>query len=302
MSQRDLQDDSALSTDSTPEHDGEADDRLELVVQLEMLTEENRRLQEAYARSRRSQYRHTAFGLAILGIVAVIGGLLFPDGRDVLFALGGTGLFGGLLTYYLMPNRFVSADLSERMYATMATNYADIVDELGLRDERIYVPTGDSTLARLFVPQRVEYDLPEDFSRPIETAESQRGLVLVATGTGLFREFERTLDAELAPTPAVLGEQLSDGLVESLELARSANADVDVDVEAAEGRATVAVSESALGPVDRFDHPIASFVATGFAIGLDQPITLEVAAGSTQEEWLVTCRWELEAGATDEND
>ncbi|MFP8956797.1 hypothetical protein ACLI4Y_08715 [Natrialbaceae archaeon A-CW3] len=292
MSQNDLQDDASMAPESTQSTDGEADDRLELVAQLEVLAEENRRLQEAYARSRQSQYRQTAYGLAILGLVAIFGGLLFPDGREVLFALGGTGLFGGLLTYYLMPTQFVAADLSERMYATMATNYAALADELGLRDERIYVPAGDSTLARLFVPQRAEYDLPEDFSRPIVTGESQRGLVLTPTGTGLFREFERTLDAELASVPTVIGDQLSDGLVESLGLARSATADVDVDKS--DGRATVAVTESALGPVDRFDHPIASFVATGFAIGLERPITLEVAPGSTQDEWLITCRWEID--------
>ena len=292
MNQRDLRDDGSPTADDPQRPDDEGQDRLELIAQLEVLAAENRRLQAAYARSHQSRYRQTASGLAILGVVAFVGGLLIPNGREVLFALGGTGLFGGLLTYYLMPDRFLAAGVGEQVYATMATNHAVIADELGLQDERIYVPTGDSTLARLFVPQRVEYELPADLARPIVTDELQRGLVLEPTGTGLFREFERTIDGELTDTPSVLAAQLTDVLVESLELARSARA--DVDIEEPTGRATVTVAASSLGPVDQFDHPIASFLASGFAIGLDKPVSLEVTPGGDQEEWLITCRWETD--------
>lgn len=297
MSTNELEDDGPDSADARGDPDGERefDDRLEVVAQLEMLAEENRRLRKAYADSRRSQYRHTAYGLVALGLIAILGGLLFPNGRQVLFALAGTGLFGGLLTYYLTPDQFVAADVGERIYASMAANTEAFVDELGLREDRIYVPTGDSTIARLFVPQRADYEIPEDVSTPIVTDGRRRGLLLATTGTGLFREFERTLDAELASTPGVLGEQIADGLVEVLELARVANVDVDGN----EGRATVAIAGSTLGPVDRFDHPIASFVATGFAAAIDRPVTLEVVAGDDRADWLVTCRWNVDDGAAD---
>lgn len=263
-------------------------DELELTAQVELLTEETRRLRTEYARSLRSKYRHTAYGLVALGLIAALGGLLLPNGREVLFAFAGTGLFGGLLTYYLTPGQFVAASISERVYAAMAANDEALVEELGLRADRVYVPSGQSELARLFIPQRKAYELPETFSKTVLTDADERGLLLEPTGDGLFREFERTLEGALDSSPHSLAMQLTDGLVETLALARSADSDVD----AKNGRATIAITESAFGPVDRFDHPIASFVAVGFAIGLDRPVTLEVTSGTSRADWLITCRWE----------
>lgn len=262
-------------------------DEFEAAAQIELLVEENRRLRSEYARARQTRYRRTALGLAAVGAVAVAAGILFPDGQQVLFALAGTGLFGGLLTYYLAPGQFVAAEVGERVYGAAATNEAALVSELGLRDDRLYLPGDDTVLARLFVPQYLEYDYPETLTTPIVTEGSQRGLVLEATGSGLFEEFERALATDLATGPAELATQLTDALVEQFELARSADPDVDTDGE----RLTVAISGSAFGPVDRFDHPIASFLAVGVAVGLDSPVELEVARGDDRADWLVTCRW-----------
>lgn len=262
-------------------------------AQVELLTEENSRLRSEYARARQSQYRETALGLAAIGVLAVVSGLLFPDGQEVLFTLGAIGLFGGILTYYLTPSQFIAAEVGERVYAATAANEATIADELGLRDDRIYLPGDDSVLARLYVPQRAEYELPDDLTSLFVTDTAQRGLVLEPTGSALFKEFERALTAELATEPAALATQLSDGLIEQFELARSAEPDVD----AAAGRVTVAITDSAFGAVDRFDHPIASFLAVGLATGLAEPITLEVVAGDERSDWVVTCRWEPESGA-----
>lgn len=266
--------------------------RPDLVAQVELLTEENRRLRSEYARARQAQYRETALGLAAIGALAVVSGFLFPDGRDVLFVLGAIGLFGGVLTYYLTPSQFVAAEVGERVYAATAANEAAVADELGLRDDRIYLPGDESVPARLYVPQRTEYELPDDLTSLFVTDTAQRGLVLEPTGSALFREFERALTADLATDPAVLATQLSDGLIEQFELARSAEPDVD----AAAGRVTVAITESAFGAVNRFDHPIASFLAVGLAVGLAEPITLEVVAGDDRADWVVTCRWESESG------
>ncbi|GAB3021809.1 hypothetical protein [Natronobiforma cellulositropha] len=279
-----------FADDST---DGARDDaRAELAAQVELLTEENRRLRREYARARQSRYRRTAYALAAVGVLAAVGGVLFVDGRDVLFALAATGLFAAALTYYLSPAGVVAADVGERVYAAMAVNEAAIADELGLRDDRIYVPGGDeeTTLARLFVPQRAGYEIPVDPTAPIVTGPTTRGLVLETTGTGLFGEFQRALTGDLSHAPAPLAGQLSDALVEQFELVTSAETDVD----GTEGRATVAVSESAFGDVDRFDHPVASFLAVGFAVGLGRPVELEVARGDGRADWLVTCRWSLE--------
>ena len=270
----------------------------DLAARAELLTEENDRLRAEYARARRAQYRKTAIGLAAVGALAVGGGLLFPGNRDVLFVLAATGFFGALLTYYLTPGQFVTAEVGERVYAKLAANHEALATELGLRDEGIYVPDDDLERASLFVPRYREYELPADDDGPIVTDDRSRGLVLEATGSGLFREFERGLTGDLATATTPLAVQLADALVEQFELVRSA----DPDVDAADGRVTVALEGSALADVDRFDHPAASFLAVGFAVGLDRPISLEVDRGDDRADWLVTCRWEPDGDEQNDQD
>lgn len=283
-------------TDAVTDADAATDDDLrDLAAQVELLADENQRLRDEYVRARQSRYRATAIGLAAIGTVAVLGSLVFTDAREVLVALGATGLFGALLTYYLTPSRFVAADVGERVYTASTANVAAIGDELGLRDERVYLP-GETVPARLYVPQHADYSIPDERAGPIVVDDDSRGLLLEATGAELFQPFERALTGDLAAEPTPLAAQLTDGLVEQFELARSAEADVD----AGDGRATIAVSDSAFGPIDRFDHPIPSLLAVGFAAGLERPVRLEIAAGDDRADWLVTCRWDLESDAEGE--
>ncbi|MFB1066374.1 hypothetical protein [Natrinema sp. H-ect4] len=279
------------TTDQDADRAGEQHtDQLELAARAELLEKENQRLRAEYTRARQSQYHRTAAGLALIGILAVGGGLLFPDGRNVLFALAAVGVFGGVLTYYLTPGTFVAADVSERIYAALAANEAAIADELGLGDTHIYLPGADEFGPRLYVPQQTSDDLPDDLEGPILTDPDHRGLALKPTGATLFDEFKRTLTADLVTTPEPLATQLTDGLVEQFELVDSAESDVDLTAS----RATIAISDSAFGDVNRFDHPIASFLAVGFAAGLEQPIHLAVTPGDERSDWLVTCRWDTE--------
>ncbi|UTF54835.1 hypothetical protein NGM29_06100 [Natronosalvus rutilus] len=288
MSNSDPESTTAEEADEGPAAEGAAD-HLDRRAQLEVLAEENRRLRTEYARARQSRYRQTALGLAAVGLVAVLGGLVFPDGREVLFVLGATGFFGGVLTYFLTPAHVVAADVGERVYAAGAANGAALVEALGLSETRRYVPMAGSV--RLFVPHSPD-DVLTDLSDHAEAGpfllDDPRGLLLEATGQRLFDEFERALSGDLAATPTPLTTQLTDGLCEHLELARHAEVDVDAD----RGRATIAITESAFGDVDRFDHPIASFLVVGLATGLDRPVTLEVAPGDDRADWLVTCRWD----------
>lgn len=279
-----MNDSHSTSTDTTTEHSTET---LERGARIDVLEAENARLRAEYARLRRTRYRRTAYGLGIVGVFALTLGLVLPESRAVLVTLGFTGLFGALLTFYLTPTRVIAGDVSERVYATAARNYQAIRSQLGLTDEYVYLPTTTDAV-KVYVPGDQEYDLPDPDAGPFVVGDNERGLLLDASGASLFEEFERAVTGEVATEPTALLAQLTDALVEQFELVDA----VDADVDSADSRATVRLSGSAFGDVDRFDNPVASFLAAGVATGLDTPVILDVTAADGRADWLVTLRWE----------
>ena len=269
----------------------------ELAARIELLEAENRRLRAEYARARRSQYRRTAIGLAAIGAVSTLGGIAFPASNTVLFSLGAIGFFAALLTYYLTPERFVAATVGEAVYAAHAENGDALVSELGLSEQYRYVPLeGPTRAATLYVPQAEGAAVPPESELDavfVVGEDGERGLSLRPAGGALFVEFERTLAGPLADDPGSLADQLADGLVEMLELADG----VDSEVSSDGTRCTFGIVGSALGTVDRFDHPVGSFLAVGFAVGLDRPVEMTVTSGDERFDHRVICSW---AGATSE--
>nr|WP_240145721.1 hypothetical protein [Halococcus salsus] len=272
------------------------DDR---TARIEVLREENQRLREEYARARRTQYRRTALALAAVGLVAALGGVLFPNTRTVLFALGGTGLFAAALTYYLTPEQFVSATVGEGVYSAFATTEAALVDELGLQDDRVYLPgpeTVEGSSIRLFVPQHAEYRPPDPMALGsvfVIDDEAARGLSLHPSGGPLFEEFRRALSTALPADADRLADRLADGLVEEFELVRSTTRDVSGESDGEGGNVTIGIDGSAYGAVDRMDHPVASFLGVGFAEGLDRPVSVTVrSVEDDRADYLVTCSWD----------
>lgn len=284
--------------DPETETDAEAalDERTTLAARVELLQEENQRLRQAFASARRAEYRRAAIGLAVVGALAVLGAVVFSTVRTVLLALGATGLFAAVISYYLTPERFVSATVGEYVYSAAVTDHDQLVAELGLQDAQIYVPTataGDQS-ARLFVPEHREYSLPDEdeldslFVIPENTR--QRGVAFAPTGAALFRESRQAVSGDVATVPNTLCDQLADATVEVFELAAS----VTTDVDPTDGRASIGIDDSAYGDIDRFDHPIASLFATGLAVMLETPIAVDTTTGDDRAEFIVTCRWEPE--------
>jgi len=274
--------------------DGTGEDRSdELQLQLELLREENERLRRSYALARRTSYRRSALGLAVVGGLAVIGAVVFPAAREVLLALGGTGLFAAVLTYYLTPERFIAADVGASVYGAMAETEAALVENLGLTDQTVYVPVDSAdSLAWLYVPQHTDYRIPDaDALRsPLVVGDdpAARGVSFRPTGAPLVRQFDQARTGEHSDDPVTAIEGVVDAVGEQFELAES----VSVDVDAENHRATVAIQESAFGPVDRFDHPIQSVLAVGLARALDAPVTSETTLGDNERaDYLVTLRW-----------
>jgi len=268
---------------------------------LDVLREENDRLRREYARARRSQYRRSAAALTLVGVLAFAAGGIVANARTVLFALGGTGVFLGVLTYFLAPERFISASVGEAVYASLARNEDRLVDDLGLADERVYVPRaragadGGARDVRLFVPQRAAYELPNDDELDdlfvVTDDGRRRGVSFRPTAADLYADFERAVSGGPSADPAALATELRDALVEQFELVRSGQVDADPDG----GRVSVRVRDSTVGRVDRIDHPVASLFGVGLGRAVERPVTVAVTVPDDSEDGhVVTCSWGTE--------
>ena len=274
-----------------PEEPDAADDPDVLAAQIELLEAENERLRSEVASARQSRYRRAATGTAAIGVLAIVGALLFSAANTVLLALGGTGLFTAVLIRYLTPERFISATVGREIYEALSANQETLTDELGLTNERVYVPIEGAAGAavRLFVPQHTEYTIPDDGELDsilvLPADDRGRGVAFEPTGGPLVEELRSATSSGLVADLEALADQLADGLVDVFELVDSTESDVDTD----HGRLSIEVTDSSYGPVDRFDHPVASTIATAVAAERDTPVTVEVTE-SGDEMYVVTCR------------
>jgi hypothetical protein len=271
-------------------------DRAELAAQRDLLVAENRRLRDLVATKRRRRYRGTALGLCAVGVLCGLLTVVVPSASTVLFSLAGTGVFGGVLTYVLTPERFIAADISERVYESTAESYERLCGDLGLSDRRVYVPpasTGEdeeTVGGWLFVPQQSDTEVPdpEAFDSALIVEEGHRGLSVRPTGSGLLTALQASLTDPLGATPDTVCRQLSDALVEEFELADT----VEYDTDPVDGRLSIRLTEPLYGDGSRFDHPVVSMLAVGVAMGLDTPVETTVTA---TEPLSVTLRWEPDA-------
>lgn len=257
----------------------------ELRTQLAILEAENQQLREEYVRAQQATYRRTAVGLFVVGAIAILGGIGFPESRSVLFALGGTGVFAGVLTSVLTPERFVSARVGSRIFQALRADRDAITDELGLGGDPVYVPGDD---VRLFVPRYDAKPLPDEAAFTdlfvVPDSPERGGVAFYPTGGPLFEEFENTRDRSLESDLDAMAPAIADALVELFELADG----VDYDVDTATGRLTFELSRPGLGDPTSLDHPIPSFLAVSVAHALDEPVRVEVTDADSLS---VTCRY-----------
>jgi hypothetical protein len=273
--------------------------REELRALVDSLEAENERLRGEYARVRRADHRRSAAALLLLGALGVLGGLTLTRAQEVLFVLGAVGLFGGALAWFLVPERFVTATVGESVYDAVSATGARLRDELGLSETSVYVPSrrGPDPPAWLFVPQSESTPVPEDPEALFVLAESPggNGISVRPTAATMVAAFDAAVSRDTTADAESLTGQLVEGLVEQFELVRSA----DPSVDAEGGRVTVGVEGSAYGDVTGFDHPVASFLGTGLARGLDRPVTVETERAD--DRLLVTCRWDADDADEDED-
>ncbi|MFC7231048.1 hypothetical protein ACFQMM_05810 [Saliphagus sp. GCM10025308] len=236
--------------------------------------------------ARTTRERLTIAGFVAIGVFCFAVGFVVSAGREVLFSLGGIGLFASILTYGVTGTRSIEARDGAEVYETCATNLEAITTTFGSSTERIYVPNPDGAEsgARLFVPAAVDGGVQDAAGFSIVDSE-ERGLVLEPTGETLFREFERELDEPVAS----LGT--ADRTVD-----RFAQTPFRVRHGRRRDRATGRGGRhdyhfgERLRPPDQFDHPVASFLAVGLAVGLDRRISFEATALSDDGTWVLEYR------------
>jgi len=239
-------------------------------------------------------YRLTAVGLFLLGASAGILAIAGPsdDLTGVLTSFAGVGLFGALLLFLVRPSATSATDPVEEVYRAYAANTEALLRDVELGERHVYAPTTYTTKGFTAVALTVPATAGEQVSidrnrRPVfDTADpsDQASITLYPAGAALFDAFEGMVVTDLSADPVELATQLADGLVLGLELAE----DVEPNVDAAAGTATIAVTDPRFGPLDQFDHPVASFLAVGFATGLGVAVTLDTAPDR------VVCQWSPE--------
>lgn len=250
-------------------------------AELAVLREENDRLRSEYRRARQHQHRQSALALAGIGVAAAIAALLFPGVRELLIVLAAIGGFGAVLTYYLTPERVMTASVVEGVHEAHAATVSSLGEELALQDIHVYIPVDDPReRARLFLPQHVDYDLPTDRTDLFAgtDAEAERGVCVVPVGQSLLGSLEPAIpDAE---TPSEAVRIAADGVSEQFELADGVASEVDA------GRATVSVTDVRPRDLTTPDHPVVSACGVALAVVVDGPVTV---ADRTAEQ--VTFTW-----------
>lgn len=226
--------------------------------ELDAIRAEKASLSADYSRARTASHRKTALALAAIGVIAVLGGIVFPDVRATLFVIGSVGLFGGVLTWYLTPERVVPIGVSESVYDATTSTLTGIRHELGLQPLTVYVPATDGV--RGFIPRHHGFELPDNATHTFVTDDGvSRGLTFSPTGEGLVQEFEHIRTTQASTDATIAVERISRTLIEHFEIV----GDVTVDEATKTSLRTISVQDAAFGSVTRVDHPVVSTLACG---------------------------------------
>lgn len=243
-----------------------------------------------------------AIGLPFLvfGLLAAIAVRQFPDARFVLLAFAGTGLFIATLVFLITPQETVPASVFEQVYQSYVDVGASITTTF------VYVPLalndeGTDSDVRLVLPEGGEGAGPggPDPNADLQLLEDgvSENRQVRPLGELFFREFESRLTVPFGSTPDEIATQLQDALENGWGLARKVEPNRRRDTEY-----TFDLVGPVCEPVDRFDHPIVSFLGVGFATGLNTPIRVTVTEPAEDSDCVITCTWEDEAETAADRD
>lgn len=250
---------------------------------LEALEERNRELREENERLRsitgpRVTYRRAAVLLLLVSAAATVGAFLYPESRDVLIGVAGTGAFGTVLIGMLVRDWLLSASVGRAIYDTLWRNETRIASRLGVAEATRYVPTGRESLGvRLYLSRSLEDPVPPPaaLDSTVTTVDDHYALLLEPTGSEFVAVFERT-NGGLPDDVRAASVALREAVVDLFELAVGAEVvDLEVSGEDERNRVRVRVWGSVLGDASRLDHPIRSFLGVALARIVDVPVESE---------------------------
>jgi len=296
---------SEISTDLEGASSGRG--RSESEERIAALEERNRELETENERLRsvtgpRVTYRRAAVLLLLIAAAAAGGTVVYPESRDVLIGIAGTGAFGAVLLGMLVQEWLLSAAVGRALYDTLWENESRIAARLGVEDTSRYVPSGrDSLGVRLYLSRSPDDPIPspEALASTVVTVEDHYALVLKPTGSEFVDILERT-SGDLPEDLQVAGVVLREAVVDLFELAVGVEF-VDLDLsDGGENRMRARVAGSVIGDAARLDHPIRSFVGVALARIVDEPVESEAWTEENGNTVLVY-RWETDGSEPGED-
>jgi hypothetical protein len=260
----------AESQNEPSTHDELKKKNAELESLVDILYTQNQSLRSDYARARQVSHRQTAGVLVVVSLIAVLGGIVFPNVRSMLFATGAIGVIGSVMTWYLTPGQTMPIEVAQSICNGATTTLSDIRSTLGLEATVVYVPVGNQV--RGFLPRHPEFTIPDDTPRSFpRDNDGSKCFTFSPTGLDLAYEVDQMKTTAEKTGMLTMAEAVSEALTEHYEIADG----IEIESNADDPGLNVTVTGSDFGSLAQIDNPITSTLACAISLNSENPIIVE---------------------------
>lgn len=248
----------------------------ELESLVDILHTQNESLRSDYARARQVSHRQTAGALAVVSLIAVLGGIVFSNVRSMLFATGAIGVVGSVMTWYLTPGQTMPIEVAQSISNGAMTTLSDIRSTLGLEATVVYVPVGNQV--RGFMPRHPEFKIPDETPRSFpRNSDGSKCFTFSPTGLELAYEIDQMETTADHTGMLVMSEAVVEALTEHYEIADG----IEIASNADDPGLNVTVTGSDFGSLAQIDNPITSTLACTISLNSGSPIIVEAIDDET---------------------
>lgn len=251
-------------------YDGLKKKNTELESLVDILYTQNQSLRSDYARARHVSHRQTAGALVVVSLIAVLGGIVFPNVRSMLFATGAIGVIGSVMTWYLTPGQTMPTEVTQSICNGAMTTLSDIRSTLGLEATVAYVPVGNRV--RGFLPRHPEFTIPDDAPRSFpRNSDGSKCFTFSPTGLDLAYEVDQMKTTAEKTGMLAMAEAVAEALTEHYEIADG----IEIASNADDPSLNVTVTGSDFGSLAQIDNPITSTLACAISLNSENTIIVE---------------------------